>query len=376
MFLNDKLVSIACRIYNAEGNIAKTIESILNQTYENWELVIVDDNSQDHSQQIIKSYTDKRIKYYRNDSNIGIISNLNKVLSLCKGDYISILDGDDYYYPDKLEKQVKFLNDNPDYGAVFSYLDILCDKKNKHKKIILEKLINRPSETREAMLREIFEKENFLAFPTEMFRRELIMNFPGSIIALGDCNFHVHVLLNSKIKVLEKPFVKYSIFGNNNSSGWINNDVITCENIYLLKTFSNISDLELFKSIFKGRYEEYGEPTEIRDIPYFTARIAMDIPHRFFSGLYLLQTIFEDNDYLLYIMNKFNLAYKDYIKLRCLASNQDTSKKIFGLTYFKKKVRKDITKITYCYVFRKKIYKNKIEYSLLGIKLKTITLKE
>ncbi len=339
---SEKLVSIACRVYNAENTIQELIKSVEAQTYQNWELIIVDDNSTDKSQEIIKSYTDKRIKYYRNDSNIGIISNLNKVLSLCEGDYISILDGDDFYHPKKLEEQVKFLNDNLDYGAVFSYLDFACDNKNKHRKDVLEKLINNPSGTREEMLRKIFEKENFLAFPTEMFRRELLMKFPGSIIALGDCNFHVHVLLNSKIKVLEKPLVKYSIHGSSNTSTWINKDTICCENIHLLQRFSRIDNLSLFKSIFKGKYEKYGEPTEIKDIPYFIARMAIEIPHRFFSGLYLLQTMFEDNDYLLYIMDKFRLAYMDYIKLRCLPSNQYTCrKKLLGLTYFKKKVQQN-----------------------------------
>ncbi|WP_096029139.1 glycosyltransferase family 2 protein [Campylobacter lanienae] len=371
----NKLVSIACRVYNSEKYIEKAIKSVLSQTYTNWELVIVDDNSTDKSQDIIKSFKDDRIKYYRNNTNIGIIANLNKVLSLCEGEYISILDGDDYYAPNKLEIQVDFLDKNPDYGAVFSYVDFSYEKTYYKSKIILEKLINNPSGTREEMLLKIFNKENFLAFPTEMFRKQFLINFPDSIIATGDCNFHIHILFHSKIKVLEMPLVTYTIAGSKNTSTWFTKDIMSCENIYLLNHFAKMYDLELFKAIFNGYYEKYGNPTTPKDIPYFISRLALDTPIRHFSGLYLLQTLFEDNNYFTYIMQKFNLSYKDYIDLRCSSFENTTKtkkKKIFGITYMKEKETNNVKKITYFYIVKKYNYKDKIQYSLLGIKFKPI----
>lgn len=364
------LVSIACRVYNAEEYIAEAIESILTQTYENWELIIVDDNSTDNTYSIIKHYTDKRIHYYRNNINLGIIGNLNKVLSLCTGEYISILDGDDTYKPTKLEKQVLFLSNHPDYGACFSYLDFIVSQKNLATQKMVSYLINTPSSSRFQMLRKIFTQENFLAFPTEMFRRELLINFPESIIATGDCNFHIHMLLHTKIKVLEEPLVNYRIRGASNTSQWITKESIECENIYLVKQFAKINDLDIFKETFNGLYEEFGEPDDIRDIPYFITRIAMKIQHRFFSGLYLLQCIFEDKDYFIYIMNKFNVSYKDYIAMRMSNKCTDqTIRKKISFCYFEKKKRAEYTSETYFKLFNRQYYRDKTVYKILGIKL-------
>lgn len=365
------LVSIACRCYNAEQTIAKSIESVLAQTYQNWELVICDDNSTDNTQSIIESFNDSRIKYYRNSENIGVNGNLNKVLSLCEGEYICILDGGDLYLPNKTELQVKYLNEHEDCGAVFSYIY----SENKQIEKVLDKLINNPSGTREEMLRKIFLSENFLAFPTEMFRREHIMNFPESIIATGDCNFHINILFNSKIKVLEIPLVEYQFDGKNNVSTWVTDELINAENIYMLRHFSQMPNLDLFKETFGGMYEKYGMPTEIKDIPYFIARMAMEVPHRSFSGLYLLNCLFEDNDYFRYIMDKFDISYKDYIDMRKSVDkglNNSVKKKFLGICYYRTKRYENKIVKTFLYVFRKVIYSQTIDFYFANIKLFTI----
>lgn len=364
----DKKVSIACRCYNAEKTIAEAVDSVLTQTYKNWELIICDDNSTDSTQEIIKNYNDPRIKYYRNTKNIGVIGNLNKVISLCTGQYVSILDGDDYYFPNKLEVQVEYLNKNPDCGAVFSYMY----SKNKEMEKVLDKLINNPSGTREEMLRKIFLSENFLAFPTEMFRREHIMNFPESIIATGDCNFHINILFNSKIKVLEIPLVEYQFDGKNNVSTWVTDELINAENIYMLRHFSQMPNLDLFKETFGGMYEKYGMPTEIKDIPYFIARMAMEVPHRSFSGLYLLNCLFEDNDYFRYIMDKFDISYKDYMDMRKSVGkglNNSVKKKFLGIVYYCEKYKSKCKQVVYLYFFKKKIFHDKIDYFIFNKKI-------
>ena len=369
----DKLVSIVCRTYNSERYIAKAIQSVLCQTYHNWELIIVDDCSTDNTCGIVKQYKDERIKLYKNDINIGIIANLNKAISLCNGEYISILDGDDSYFPDKLEKQVDFLNSNPDYGAVFSYVELVYDKKYENTKRIFECLLNNPSGSRAEMLRKIFVEDNFLAFPTEMFRKELSINFPESIIGTGDCNFHIEILFKAKIKVLEMPLVKYTINGDANTSTWVNDNIISAEKIYLLQHFSEMQDIKLFKEVFKGKYEKFGNPTEVRDIPYFIARIAMELPRRFFSGFYLLQTIFLDNDYFMYIRKKFSLSYKEYISLRRFEPPVATvKKKILGICYYRAKRYENRIVKTFLYVFKKVIYSQTIDFYFANIKLFTI----
>ena len=80
------------------------IESIINQRYEDWEFIIVDDASTDKTVQIIKSYKDDRIKLIENEKNLGLTHNLNIALSVAKGKYIARIDGDDIAYSDRLEK--------------------------------------------------------------------------------------------------------------------------------------------------------------------------------------------------------------------------------------------------------------------------------
>lgn len=107
----EKLVSIITPVYNKEKYVEETIQSVQAQTYENWELIIVDDCSSDHSAEIIKEYADqdKRIFYYKNENNSGAAESRNRAIALAKGDYIAFLDSDDLWNPEKLEKQMEFM---------------------------------------------------------------------------------------------------------------------------------------------------------------------------------------------------------------------------------------------------------------------------
>ncbi|UZO81864.1 glycosyltransferase family 2 protein [Aquimarina sp. ERC-38] len=108
------MISIITPVYNSEKFIKKTILSVLNQSYKNWEHVLVDDCSVDNSKQIIKEYEykDKRIKYFKLDKNSGAAVARNKGIELAKGRYIAFLDSDDSWHPNKLEKQLHFMTSN------------------------------------------------------------------------------------------------------------------------------------------------------------------------------------------------------------------------------------------------------------------------
>ncbi|MDO4759614.1 MAG: glycosyltransferase family 2 protein [Candidatus Saccharibacteria bacterium] len=104
------LVSVIVPVYNAEKFIADTIENVMSQSYGNWELLLVDDNSQDNSIKIIEKYAaeDKRIKLVKQSKNLGAAKARNKGVSIAKGRYIAFLDADDLWHPDKLTIQVAF----------------------------------------------------------------------------------------------------------------------------------------------------------------------------------------------------------------------------------------------------------------------------
>lgn len=118
---NNALISIVMPSYNTEKYISESINSVLAQTYTNWELIIVDDCSTDNTDEIIKPYlSDERIKYLKNEKNSGAAISRNYALREAKGKYVAFLDSDDTWEPEKLEKQVRFMEES---GYKFTYTD-------------------------------------------------------------------------------------------------------------------------------------------------------------------------------------------------------------------------------------------------------------
>lgn len=112
------LVSIIMPSYNTALYIEETIQSVLNQTYPNWELIIVDDCSTDNTDEVLEKIKDSRIHYLKNEKNSGAAVSRNKALREAKGQWIAFLDSDDLWMPNKLEKQIQFMKEN---GYAFSY---------------------------------------------------------------------------------------------------------------------------------------------------------------------------------------------------------------------------------------------------------------
>lgn len=113
-------ISVLMGVYNCEATIGKSIQSIINQTYKDWELIICDDGSSDNTCSIVKKYAivDSRIFLIHNDKNCGLSYTLNQCLKYAKGEYCARMDGDDECDETRFEKQVKFLDEHKEYGFV------------------------------------------------------------------------------------------------------------------------------------------------------------------------------------------------------------------------------------------------------------------
>jgi len=109
-------ISILMPIYNVQDYVADAIKSILNQTYQDFELLLLDDCSTDKTSEIVSQFNDSRIRYHRNENNLGLSENLNVGIRLSKGEYLARMDGDDISLPTRLEKQVAILDKNPEIG--------------------------------------------------------------------------------------------------------------------------------------------------------------------------------------------------------------------------------------------------------------------
>lgn len=127
----EALVSIITATYNSEEFIEDTVQSVLNQTYTNWELIIIDDASRDNTFSIISEYAPmhSNIKIFQNGNNQGAAITRNRGIKEAKGDFIAFLDGDDLWKPQKLEKQLKFMLDN-NADVSFSSYDLMDESGN------------------------------------------------------------------------------------------------------------------------------------------------------------------------------------------------------------------------------------------------------
>ena len=128
----NELVSIITPCYNSEKFLDECISSVLNQTYKNWEMLIVDDNSSDNSSTLIKLYSkqDDRIKPVFLKDNLGPAMARNKAISIAKGRYIAFLDSDDVWLPNKLKLQIDFMQLN-NYSFVFSSYDVVSQDRSE-----------------------------------------------------------------------------------------------------------------------------------------------------------------------------------------------------------------------------------------------------
>lgn len=125
------LVSIIMGAYNCEESISSCIESIIDQTYSNWEFIICDDCSTDGTLEVLKDYAtkDQRIKIVRNEKNSKLAYSLNHCLKYARGEYVARMDDDDKSLPERLEKQVLFLNEHPEYAVVGSSVQLFDGEK-------------------------------------------------------------------------------------------------------------------------------------------------------------------------------------------------------------------------------------------------------
>lgn len=161
------LVTIAIPVYNCEKTIQKTIKSVLAQSFSDYELLICDDGSFDNTINIIKEFSDPRIKLFKDSHNKGIASRLNQLIELASGDYFFRMDGDDIMFPDRVEKQVKYLQDNLDVDIVGTSAVVIDENDN-----ILGK---RGGASRLGSFDDLFKSARFIhptvAGKTEWFRR-------------------------------------------------------------------------------------------------------------------------------------------------------------------------------------------------------------
>ena len=187
-------------VYNHQDYLNDSIKSILNQTYKNWELIIIDNGSTDLSKKYISKFKNKKIKKIFLKKNIGRTNCLNFGLKFCKGQYVAILDSDDIATSNRLKVQINYLSNDKNIYLIGSDHYLINDNK-----IILKKKIKKKDMNSRNL---IFN--NFIAHSSIMFKKKLIYKigkYPKAYKYAQDYAFYLKVLKKYKIKIIKNKLV-------------------------------------------------------------------------------------------------------------------------------------------------------------------------
>ncbi|HDY75873.1 MAG TPA: glycosyltransferase, partial [Candidatus Marinimicrobia bacterium] len=193
-------VTVLMSVYNDERYLSESVDSILNQTYKDFEFLIINDGSTDRSREILESYSDPRIRLVRNDGNIGLTRSLNKGLALAMGEYIARMDADDISLPERLEKQVGFLDADSSVG-VLGINSLLIDEDGN----VLEKL-QRPV-THDSIMAEMLTENRFVHSSVMLRKKLLKMSgyYDEKLDMAQDYELFLRLSLITKLSNLAEP---------------------------------------------------------------------------------------------------------------------------------------------------------------------------
>jgi glycosyltransferase involved in cell wall biosynthesis len=197
--LTQPLVTVFMAVYNTGEYVKLAVDSILHQTYPHFELIIVNDGSTDSSDAIISAYTDERIIYLKNEKNIGIVKSRNLGIDRMGGKYLAVLDSDDVACPDRLQKQVAFMEANPEYGLCGTYFHVInCQGETIDR-------IKFPLEDKD--IRAYLHLGNCFCHSSIVIRAELIKKYGYSEANLLGEDYKLFLDIVSECKLANLPFL-------------------------------------------------------------------------------------------------------------------------------------------------------------------------
>ncbi len=223
------LVTVLMPVYNTDRYLQQAMDSVLNQSFSDFEFLIIDDGSTDKSLDIIKSFKDKRIRLVRNEENIKLIATLNKGIDISLGKYICRADADDICFPTRIEKQFNFMEENPDYAACSSGVEIFYENSETRFNIIYKK------ETDDIRIRTLYQ--NHFVHPSSFIRKDFInernLRFNKHFIHSEDYYFFVKLSEIGKLYNVDEVLV--SVRKHLNNVSVLNSDVQDRNSINVIK---------------------------------------------------------------------------------------------------------------------------------------------
>lgn len=235
-------------VYNGEKYLRTAIDSILNQTYPDFEFIIIDDCSTDNTSSILKNYTDARIQVIRNERNLKLPASLNKGLKISKGKYIARMDADDIAMPDRFAKQVKYLEDHSDVAVVGGSFQVFHEYgkdmyiKRAYCDEMLEKYCLIPSP---------------IGHPTAMLRKSMTVDegffYDEKYTSAQDYDLWLRIAKKHKINNIPDVVLKYRVHANSISKKRSEEQQLNAANIFIRNLSIKIS-IEEVRAILRQKY--------------------------------------------------------------------------------------------------------------------------
>jgi glycosyltransferase involved in cell wall biosynthesis len=255
------LVSVIMNCHNGETYLKESINSLINQTYKNWELIFWDNFSSDSSKEVLMQFSDKRIKYYYAKNFTTLYEARNLAIKKTSGEFISFLDTDDWWDPKRLEKQIELFFKDKNLDIVYTNFYFFYNK-TKTKKIVSKKNLPDGKITQKLLI-----NYNIGGILTALCKKKIFQTkkFIGKYEIIGDFDFFVDVSLSSFFGCIQEPLAYYRIHGSNTSlrkihlyiqelESWLkNNKIKDCFKNYSFKgVIFILQSLKIKKSFLDG----------------------------------------------------------------------------------------------------------------------------
>lgn len=311
-------VSVILTSFNHANYLRESIDSILAQSFSDFELIIWDDHSSDDSWNIIQSYDDPRVRPFRNEQNER--KTINKVLrtELPRGEFIAIHHSDDAWHAEKLQKQVDFLDQHPDHGAVFTHAQPIDENSqplqdSSHNYF---NIFDQPNRARHDWLRHFLLEGNVLCHPSLLIRRECYKKvglYKHNLVQLPDLDMWIRLSIAYEMHVIQERLTLFRVRDNEaNMSGDRpeNLNRINCEKLQLLENYTSLKDVDLFLAAFPEA-AVYPDLTP-DDIPFVFALVALQLAKSIPVQLFAVGVIhkhFSDHTRHAYLKAKFQYDF-------------------------------------------------------------------
>lgn len=262
-------ISVIMSVYNGERYLSDAVESILNQSFRDFEFIIIDDCSTDNSYDLLEKFAnnDSRIKIIRKEKNIGVkgfIENLNIGLDKALGKYIARMDQDDISHPNRFKKQIDFLENNKDVFIVGCQLQLI-DEENKETGMLI-------APTADAEIKKAMPKKISLYHPVIMFRNGFNIRYRDKMLYCEDYDLYLRLMTSDfKMANIDEPLLRYRIHGESISR----KNIKFIKNLFIFKMFEFYNERKETKT---DTYESFNPDNfiNIRDSSYHSSLADLD----------------------------------------------------------------------------------------------------